>query len=77
MYTRIPVALRLSGRYHQLAKFFYNMSQVERAISMEDISLREPNVSETDEVLLDVDVLATTFRRPVAPAQGGPPGGAQ
>lgn len=62
-YVRLPVALALSGRYHQLSRFFYNVSRLERAISMENIQLTEPTVAEED-VLLTVRVLATTFRRP-------------
>jgi len=62
-FVRLPVALRVSGRYHQLARFFYNVSRLERAISMEDIRLREPHVTGED-VLLNVEVLATTYRRP-------------
>ncbi|MEM7448263.1 MAG: type 4a pilus biogenesis protein PilO [Myxococcota bacterium] len=63
LYVRLPVTLGLSGRFHQLAKFFFNVSQLERAINMENVALREPSL-EADEVRLRVDVLATTFRRP-------------
>lgn len=77
-YTSLPVALRVSGRYHQLARFLYNVSRLERAISMQDIHLHEPRVSGED-VMLDVDLLATTFRRPPtvtdAPAPGAEPAG--
>jgi type IV pilus assembly protein PilO len=79
-YVRIPVNLRLAGRYHQLAKFFYNVSRLERAINMENVHLTEPVVV-GDEVRLSVDVLATTFRRPGEgdvppdPAGGAPAGG--
>lgn len=76
-YVRLPVALRVSGRYHQLSRFFYNVSRLERAISMENIHLTEPTITGED-VILHVDVLATTFRRPseadaaaAAPAAGG------
>ncbi|MBX7192925.1 MAG: type 4a pilus biogenesis protein PilO [Sandaracinaceae bacterium] len=73
-YVRLPVALHLSGRYHQLSRFFYNVSRLERAISMENIQLREPTVTDED-VIMTVEVLATTFRRPneadAAPAAGG------
>jgi len=62
-YTRLPVALELSGRFHQLSRFFYNVSRLERAISMENIQLTEPTLEEED-VILHVHVLATTFRRP-------------
>jgi type IV pilus assembly protein PilO len=71
-YVRLPVNLRLTGRYHQLARFFYNVSRLDRLISMEDIHLDEPRL-QGEEVLLDVDVLATTYRRATqenAAAQG-------
>lgn len=75
-YVRLPVALRLGGRYHQLARFFYNVSRLERAISMENIQLTEPTAS-GDDTLLRVDVLATTYRRPSDPevaSAGAAPG---
>lgn len=65
-YVRLPVSLRLAGRYHQLARFFYNVSRLDRLISMEDINLSNPTM-EGEEVMIDVDVLATTFRRPDEP----------
>ena len=71
-FVRLPVALRVRGRYHQLARFFHNVSRLERAISMENIVLHDPRASGED-VLLDVAVLATTYRRPAAaPAPGAP-----
>lgn len=93
MYIEIPVSLGVEGRYHQLAKFFYNVSRLERAISMNNITLNlkagsggagaSSNSSPTGEVLLSVDVIATTFRRPDpggpggGPAAGAPGGGAR
>lgn len=68
-YTRVPVSLKLSGRFHQLAKFFYHVGKLERAINMENIRLTDP-VTSQDEVILNVDVLATTFRR--LPGEGEP-----
>jgi type IV pilus assembly protein PilO len=61
-YYKIPVNLQLRGRYHQLAKFFYNVSRLQRAINMENIILKEPK-SQGEELVLQVSVLATTFRR--------------
>jgi type IV pilus assembly protein PilO len=78
-YTKIPVALEISGRYHQVAKFFYNVSRLERAISMEDVSLTQPTI-EGDDVIVRIAVRATTFRRATeaaaaegaaAPVEGG------
>jgi type IV pilus assembly protein PilO len=62
-FVRVPVALSLGGKFHQLAKFFYNISRLERAINMENISLTQPT-KDNDDVVLSVSVLATTFRRP-------------
>jgi type IV pilus assembly protein PilO len=60
-YARVPVALRLSGRYHQVAKFFYNVSRLDRIINMENISILEPEFV-AGEVVVRANVLATTFR---------------
>lgn len=68
-FVRVPVSLSLGGKFHQLAKFFYNISRLERAINMENISLTQPR-NENDEILLSVSVLATTFRRPDGSAGG-------
>lgn len=62
-FVRVPVSLSLKGKYHQFAKFFYNVSRLERAINMENISLTQP-MREGEDINLQVDVLATTFRRP-------------
>ena len=72
-FVRVPVSLSLGGKFHQLAKFFYNISRLERAINMENISLTQPK-SENDEINLTVSVLATTFRRPDDAATSGPGG---
>ncbi len=64
-YYRIPVNLVLSGRYHQLAKFFHNVSRLQRAINMENITLSDPQ-EKGDGLVLRVRVLATTFRRKAA-----------
>lgn len=67
LYVRIPIALAVRGRFHQIARFIYNTSRLERVVNMENISLRDPKV-EGDSVVLAIDVRATTFRRPSAAA---------
>jgi type IV pilus assembly protein PilO len=62
-FVRVPVSLSLAGKFHQLSKFFYNISRLERAINMENISLTQPT-KDGDDVVLSVAVMATTFRRP-------------
>lgn len=73
-YIRLPVSLHVAGRYHQLARFMYSVSRLERAISLEDIGLQNPHAVGED-VVIDVQVMATTFRRPPPPEAAAPPGG--
>ncbi|HEX4477347.1 MAG TPA: type 4a pilus biogenesis protein PilO [Polyangiaceae bacterium] len=73
-YARVPMRVELTGRFHQIAKFFYNVGQLDRIINMEDISLTDP-VQKGDEVTLKVSALATAFhsidesKRPVRKVQ--------
>jgi type IV pilus assembly protein PilO len=60
-YARIPMKLELSGRYHQIAKFFHGVGQLDRIINVENISIREPKKSGED-IVVKVDALATAFR---------------
>lgn len=73
LYVRVPVSLSVVGRFHQVARFFNNVSRLERAINMEDVKLVLPESSasadgsdQDEEFALTIDVLATTFRRPSA-----------
>ncbi len=59
-YARVPMRLELVGRFHHLAKFFYNVGQLERIINMENISLEKPEVVD-GEIRLHAEVLATAF----------------
>jgi type IV pilus assembly protein PilO len=60
-YARVPMKLELEGRYHQVAKFFYGVGQLDRVINMENISLTRPTKQDGDYVE-SVSVLATAFR---------------
>jgi type IV pilus assembly protein PilO len=68
LYSKIPVVLALTGRFHQVTKFFYNVSKLDRAISMENIRMTQPQQLPSGEVVVNVDVRATTYRRP--PSKG-------
>lgn len=74
-YAKIPMKLELTGKFHQVAKFAYEMGKVERIINLENIELNEPK-TEGDEVRLKLKCLATTFRiraKPPAPAAANAP----
>jgi type IV pilus assembly protein PilO len=53
--------IELSGRYHQVAKFFYGVGQLDRIINIENISLTDPKQVGED-IVLKVEGLATAFR---------------
>ncbi len=63
-YVRVPMSLAMRGRFHQIARFFYGVGQLDRVINVEDIEIRivqDPNAS-PEEVILEVRCLATAFR---------------
>ena len=59
-FARVPMHLTLRGKFHQVAKFFYGVGQLDRIINVENIALAEPK-AQNDELLLKVDCLATAF----------------
>lgn len=71
-YAKVPMELRLKGKYHQVAKFFYGIGQVDRIINMENIviEVKQNQTKAKDDSTLateestDVYVtcLATAFR---------------
>lgn len=60
-YARIPMRVELSGRFHQIEKFFYGVGQLDRVINIENISLMDPKVVGED-LVLKAEGLATAFR---------------
>jgi type IV pilus assembly protein PilO len=60
-YVRVPMRLEISGRYHQIAKFFYGVSQLDRIINLENVSVRNPE-ERGEDVYVKAEVLATAFR---------------
>ena len=60
-YARIPVKLKLEGSFHQLAKFFYLVGNLDRIINIENIRLGNTKLDESG-VIMTAEVMATTFR---------------
>jgi type IV pilus assembly protein PilO len=86
-YAKIPMKIDLTGKFHQIAKFAYELGKVDRVINVENIELAEPTVV-GDEVVLKAKCLATAFHAltPATPrgaasagaapaAAAAPPGG--
>jgi type IV pilus assembly protein PilO len=69
-YARVPMKLELRGRFHQIAKFFYGVGQLDRIINMENIRMSSP-VVKGDDVMITIETLATAFR---AKSQGAAEG---
>ena len=59
-YAKVPMKVELTGRFHQIARFFYNVGQLDRIINMEDISMTDPKLVD-NEMMLKIEALATAF----------------
>ncbi len=75
-FAKVPMRLQITGRFHQIAKFIYEVGKQDRIINMENLELGDPKV-EGEDVVLKASCLATTFHLtkkapPVAPAPGTP-----
>ncbi|HVH43670.1 MAG TPA: type 4a pilus biogenesis protein PilO [Labilithrix sp.] len=74
-YAKVPMKLTITGRFHQIAKFVYEVGKQDRIINMENLELSDPKV-EGEDVVLRGTCLATTFHLlKKAPAPGAPGGG--
>jgi type IV pilus assembly protein PilO len=67
----------LVGKFHQIAKFAYELGKIDRIINVENIELTEPAIV-GDEVVLKGRCLATAFHalKPKEPPAGAQPGAA-
>jgi type IV pilus assembly protein PilO len=73
-YAKVPMQLKLSGKFHQLTKFFNGIGQVDRIINMENIVIKvndkrqkrftpqELAAGAEEPVTVDAECLATAFR---------------
>ena len=73
-YAKVPMRLQIAGRFHQIAKFVYEVGKQDRIINMENLELGDPKI-EGEDVVLKATCLATTFhllmpKTPPAPAAG-------
>jgi len=59
-YAKVPMRLEMSGKFHQIAKFAYELGKVDRIINVENIQLADPKMV-GDEIILRGSCLATAF----------------
>jgi type IV pilus assembly protein PilO len=69
-YARVPMKVELTGRFNQIARFFYNVGQLDRIINMENISMTDPKKVD-DEMMLKAEALATAFHVIDTPDEAG------
>ncbi|HEU4581497.1 MAG TPA: type 4a pilus biogenesis protein PilO [Polyangiaceae bacterium] len=73
-YAKVPMKVELTGKFMQVARFFYNVGQLDRIINMENISMTDPRLVD-DEVVLKTEALATAFHvveeKPAAAGKSG------
>jgi len=82
-FAKVPMRLQITGRFHQIAKFIYEVGKQDRIINMENLELSDPKL-EGEDVVMKATCLATTFHliKKAAPpppqpgAPGAPPAGA-
>jgi type IV pilus assembly protein PilO len=73
-YAKVPMKLTLTGRFHQIAKFIYEVGKQDRIINVENLELSDPKL-EGEDLILKASCLATTFhllQKKPAPAPGAP-----
>lgn len=59
-YSKIPMRLEITGKFHQIAKFAYELGKMDRIINVENIELTEPKAA-GDEIVMHGRCLATAF----------------
>ena len=69
-FAKVPMRLEITGKFHQLAKFVYEMGKLDRIINLENIDLSLP-VLTGDDVIVSAKCLATTFHtlKPKVPVE--------
>jgi type IV pilus assembly protein PilO len=81
-YAKVPMKLQMTGHFHQVAKFIYEVGKQDRIINIENLELSDPK-SEGEDIVLKATCLATTFHllkaKPAVPpgTPGAPPPGGQ
>lgn len=59
-FAKVPMRLEMTGKFHQVAKFAYEIGKLDRIINVENIQLGTPH-REGEDVILSARCLATTF----------------
>jgi type IV pilus assembly protein PilO len=60
-YAKIPIKMNVSGNYHEIARFLFDVSNLRRIVNVNNIKFTTPTVK-NEKVTLQSEFLATTFR---------------
>ena len=72
-YAEVPVGLVLTGLYHDVGKFFFDVSEMPRIVTVGNIKMKTDGGRVAGKVLISVDCQATTYRF-LSAAQNPPTG---
>ena len=59
-YAELPIQIRLTGTYHELARFVSDVAALPRIVTLHDVQLSR--VRDSDSTNLKMDVTAKTYR---------------
>ena len=59
-FAKVPMRLDITGKFHQIAKFAFEIGKLDRIINVENIQLQQPKL-DGDDMILTAHCLATTF----------------
>jgi type IV pilus assembly protein PilO len=61
MYEEIPITLKLTGGYHNVALFFDSVSKLTRIVNMLNVKMDQPKLGRSGSMEINIDCTAMTF----------------
>ncbi len=60
-FARIPIQMKVTGNYHEIAVFFDSVGKLKRIVNISNIKFSEPR-KKNEKIVLDAEYTTTTFR---------------
>lgn len=61
-YAEIPFELKVRGNYHDVARFFDQVSKLPRIVNISDLKMTKPEETGTGQYVVTAECLATTYK---------------
>ncbi len=61
-YAELPIAIRVTGRYHDIGSFAADVANLSRIVTLQNLSIGAANPRDTSSGLLALDATARTYR---------------